>query len=95
MMEATFPIRHAIELFDRDGDQAAIICAGGVLADILLKRRDTPEARRLIEEGLSFWRERGHARWIRNFEERAARLPRQGAGPLLKRRRTITTALNG
>ena len=28
LMEALFHIRHAIELFERDGDRAAIVCAG-------------------------------------------------------------------
>lgn len=74
LMQATLHIRQAIELFEKDGDRAAAVCAGGTLADILLERGDHAEALRLTDEGLAFWRDANHARWIRNFEERLVRL---------------------
>lgn len=72
--EAQVLLREAIRLFRQSGDEAAVCAAKGSLGDVLRDREKFNEAETLYRQGLEFWKERGHTRWIRRFEERLIHL---------------------
>lgn len=77
LSEASRGVSQAIALYQQCGDHAAVVAAGGTLGDILLKKGDVEKARLFYKEGLAFWKERQHPRWIDKFEKRLQMLYEQ------------------
>jgi len=70
-------VREAIATYAALENEASRTAAVGTLADVMVMRGKTDEARRCYEEALAYWRIAGHARWINRFETALERLPQK------------------
>ena len=67
---ARFLLAHCVSQFGALGKEPSRARSLGTLGDVLARAGDRAEAEHCYQEGLSIWRDYGHAGWAASFEER-------------------------